>query len=237
MRQYLEKGCSLQVTDQNEAAYDDIRGQFSTEFVHYLPPCELANQSKLKTWLKANPFHKLPDLVVLNAGLANLGLFEDFSWDQHQKLLGVNLLAPMQLFHYFLPKFKARGSGQFLLISSVAGQMGPGYLSSYAASKFGLRGFGEAMLMELESEPVNISIAFPFFTRTKILDSPPSSNNPWSNMPRFAVEEPAKVVAQIIKETDQGRPYIFPGPVSPVLSFLNRVFPPAVHMLRKVAGA
>lgn len=234
--QYLKQGHSLQVTDVSEEALQVLKKKFAGENIEYLKPCSLSDAKAVEKWLAAKPFSELPDLVILNAGVANLGTFESFSWEKHRDLMEVNLMAPMRLCYYFLPFFKDRGWGQFLLISSVAGQLGPGYLASYASSKFGLRGFGEAMMMELEDSPVKVSLAFPFFTNTKILDSPASGDEPWSQLPRQLVENPVDVVKQMITETEKNKSHIFPGPVSPVLSTLHRVFPPAITFIRKLAG-
>ena len=234
--QYLEQGHSLQVTDINETAYEVLKENFPGANIEYLKPFTLSDPAAVENWLAGKPFPEMPDLVVLNAGVANLGEFESFSWEKQRNLMEVNLMAPMRLFYYFLPFFKERGWGQFLLISSVAGQLGPGYLASYASSKFGLRGFGEAMIMELEESPIKVSLAFPFFTNTKILDSPASGDEPWSQLPRQLVESPVNVVKQMINEAEQNKTHIFPGPVSPVLSTLHRVFPPAITLIRKLAG-
>lgn len=84
-----------------------------------------------------------PDILVNNAGMAVAGRLDHVPGESWETLMQLNLLAPMRLSSLLIPAMVERGSGHIVNISSLAGWIGAQGLSSYCASKFGLRGFGE----------------------------------------------------------------------------------------------
>jgi short-subunit dehydrogenase len=70
-----------------------------------------------------------------------------------------------------LPKILERGNGDIVKISSWVGWVDALNLSAYAASKFGLRGFGESLAVETAKRNVQVPNVYPSFSRTPILDS------------------------------------------------------------------
>jgi short-subunit dehydrogenase len=82
------------------------------------------------------------------------------------QVLRTNLLAPMMLTQALLPHLRVQPLAQILCVGSVLGRIGlPGY-SVYSASKFGLRGFAEALRRELAETPVRVQYFGPRSTRT-----------------------------------------------------------------------
>ena len=83
-------------------------------------------------------------------------------------IVNVNLLAPQLIAKAALPHFKKRNSGTFVCIGSILGSIGLGFSSSYSASKFGLRGFCEALRRELGGSKINIIYIAPRAVQTKL---------------------------------------------------------------------
>lgn len=134
------------------------------------------------------------DVVVNNAGLACVGYYEDIPRDKMNLQMRVMLTAPMEITHLFLPDFLKRGSGQFVFIDSVAGFVATALGSSYSAAKFGLRGFAMALAGEARPRGVDVSIIYPFFTRTNILKAPVFGKAKIPVMPRIFIDNPDKVI-------------------------------------------
>lgn len=101
------------------------------------------------------------DILVANAGLSASGRLESFSVEQFDRVLDVNLRAPMALAHALAPAMARRGRGHLVFISSLAGKMGSSHTSLYSATKFGLRGFAQSMRAELHDVGVGVSAIFP----------------------------------------------------------------------------
>ncbi|KAF5179351.1 3-ketodihydrosphingosine reductase [Thalictrum thalictroides] len=95
---------------------------------------------------------------------------ENESLENIKFMLDINLLGCFHLIKAALPGMKKnrkdRGPGSIALMSSQAGQVGIYGYTAYSASKFGLRGLGEALQQELNSENIHVSIICPPDTDT-----------------------------------------------------------------------
>lgn len=103
------------------------------------------------------------DVLVANAGLPGSGDLDSFSAEEIDRALDVNLRAPMQLTHAVLPGMIRKGSGHVVYVSSLSGKVPAGGSSVYAATKFGLRGFGASLHDELHGTGVGATTVFPGF--------------------------------------------------------------------------
>jgi uncharacterized protein len=105
------------------------------------------------------------DVVVANAALPASGRLDDFTHEEIDRALDVNLRAPMQLVCALLPAMLERGSGHVVLISSLVGKVPSPGSTVYSATKFGLRGFGFSLHEELRGTGVGATTVFPGFIR------------------------------------------------------------------------
>ncbi|MFK7954479.1 MAG: SDR family oxidoreductase [Lysobacterales bacterium] len=108
------------------------------------------------------------DLLINNAGCASFGLFESQTQDQIANTLSTNLLSPMLICHDILPLMKIPPASRIINIGSTFGSIGFPGNSSYCASKFGLRGFTEALRRELADSRVGVTYIAPRTTRTSL---------------------------------------------------------------------
>jgi short-subunit dehydrogenase len=104
------------------------------------------------------------DILVANAGLPGAGRIEDFSPEEVQRCLRVNLEVPMLMGRAFLPMMRERGSGHMVFVSSLAGKAPAPRSSLYNATKFGLRGFALGMRADAGGG-VGVSLVSPGFIR------------------------------------------------------------------------
>ena len=105
------------------------------------------------------------DVLVANAALPASGSLFGFEVDDIDRALDVNLRAPVVLARLLGEQMLARGSGHIVLMSSLAGKATSGGASLYSATKFGLRGFGQALRTDLRGSGVGVSVVFPGFVR------------------------------------------------------------------------
>ncbi|ONM46609.1 SDR family oxidoreductase [Nocardia donostiensis] len=87
------------------------------------------------------------DVLVHNAGIADLSTIEDSSVQQWRTTLEANVVAVAELTRVLLPALRA-ANGHVVLINSGAGLRANAGWASYAASKFALRAFGDALRLE-----------------------------------------------------------------------------------------
>lgn len=163
------------------------------------------------------------DMLINNAGLAAYGRFDHVPPEHWERLMQVNLLTPMRLTGLVLPQLVARGTGHIVNISSCAGLVSPPGLSAYGASKFGLRGFSEALARELRGTGVDVTAIYPFFTRTAILASPQYGVTRRRTLPTPLVGHPDRVMAALVRGMRQRRAHVYPGAIARGVDLLRRL--------------
>jgi uncharacterized protein len=103
------------------------------------------------------------DVLVANAGLPASGAVVDFTPEEIDRALDVNLRAPMQLARAFVPGMVERGRGHLVFVSSLNGKAPTARSGIYSATKFGLRGFAGGLRGDLVGTGVGVSVVFPGF--------------------------------------------------------------------------
>jgi short-subunit dehydrogenase len=105
------------------------------------------------------------DVLVANAALPADSTLDQYTVEQIDRALDVNLRAPIVLAHALLPRMVEHGSGHLVFVSSIAGKAAPPGSSLYSATKFGLRGFAASLRQDLHGTGVGVSTIFPGFIR------------------------------------------------------------------------
>jgi uncharacterized protein len=103
------------------------------------------------------------DILVANAALPAAGTLEDFTTEEIDSVLDVNLRAPIMMAHALAPAMAARGGGHLLFVSSLSGKAGTPRTTMYNATKFGLRGFALGLRPDLREQNVGVSVVCPGF--------------------------------------------------------------------------
>lgn len=150
-------------------------------------------EAGLKALLEQQEIHAL----LHAAGQGRFGSIEQFSLEQMESLLRVNLLAAMHLSRLLLPPMRRRGGGQLIFIGSEAA-LAPGRKGAvYCASKFGLRGFCLSLREDCASDGIRVSLVNPGMVRSPFFDDLPFAPGPRAQH-AIEVGDVARVVAQIL---------------------------------------
>lgn len=112
-----------------------------------------------------------PTLLVNNAGIALAGRFDQMTLEEFDAVMAVNFRAPVALTHALLPALVARRGSHVVNVSSLFGLLAPPGQTAYCASKFALRGFSEALRLELLDRGVGVTTVHPGGVRTRIAES------------------------------------------------------------------
>jgi short-subunit dehydrogenase len=115
--------------------------------------------------------HGRVSVLISNAGVALAGTFEQASLADFEWLMNINFWGGVRLTHAFLPALRRERMAQIMLVSSVFGLIGPPGQTAYSASKFALRGFGEALRHELAQSGIGVTIVHPGGVNTNIARS------------------------------------------------------------------
>jgi NAD(P)-dependent dehydrogenase (short-subunit alcohol dehydrogenase family) len=115
------------------------------------------------------------DVLVNNAGFAQVGAIEESSIADVQAQFDTNLLGVLRVIKAVLPVMRQQGSGRIINVSSVVGQVAPPYMGVYATSKFALEGLSEALREEVRPFGVDVSLVEPTFVKTHIVSQRPTN--------------------------------------------------------------
>lgn len=110
------------------------------------------------------------DVLVSNAGYAELGFFETFTDDAVRRQFEVNLFGTMNVARAVVPHMRKRRSGLLVTISSVSGLVSNGGGAVYSASKFAVEGWMEGFAQELAPFGVRSLLVEPGMLRTDFMD-------------------------------------------------------------------
>ncbi len=110
------------------------------------------------------------DVLINNAASFQAGFFEEVSAEQFQAQIEVNFFGALNVTRAVLPVMRRQRVGQVVSISSTAGVVAEEFTSAYAASKFALEGWMEALRPEVAPYGINTTIVEPGFFRTKLLE-------------------------------------------------------------------
>jgi short-subunit dehydrogenase len=173
-----------------EATADAIRKQYVVEV--QTVSCDLASPDATQQ-IEAAIGDRQIDFMVYNAALSYIGPYLDTALSTHQNIAAVNMLSPMALVHYFGGKMVERGKGGVVLMSSIAGFQGSGYLATYAATKAFNRVFAEGLWYEWKNKGVDViaccagATATPNYINTNAGKASPLE--PKAQLPEQVVEE------------------------------------------------
>lgn len=150
------------------------------------------------------------NVVVHAAGAPAFGPLEAQDPLRIAGALQANLVAPMLLTRALLPHLKRQARAQVLCVGSVLGAIGlPGY-SVYSASKFGLRGFAQALRRELAATSVRVQYLGPRSTRTAFNDADVLAYNRATQTASDAPERVAAALLQMLQDESAERFLGFP---------------------------
>ena len=169
------RGCALALSDRNEAGLQETAALCATHAVKVTTQTlDVSDRAAVFEWARvSNAAHGKINLIFNNAGVAHTAsaataTIEDFDW-----IMGINFWGVVHGTQAFLPYLRASGEGHVINLSSLFGLMAMPTQSTYNASKFAVRGYTEALRMELELEgaPVSATSVHPGGVATNIVNS------------------------------------------------------------------
>ena len=162
------------------------------------------------------------DVLVNNAASFYAGYFEELTPEQMDRQLATTLVGPMNVTRAVLPVMRRQGSGYVVTISSSAGLAGYEFCTAYAASKYGVEGFMEALGLEVAPFGIQTTIVNPGFFRTELLTKESTSfaepsiedyaergaaqREFWTSQNGRQTGDPAKLAQALLTIADQEQP-------------------------------
>jgi short-subunit dehydrogenase len=148
------------------------------------------------------------DVLVAVAALSQAGEITSFSPADVDRVLAVNLRAPVMLARLLAEPMTSRGSGHLVFVSSLQGKSASPLSSVYTATKFGLRGFSLSLRLDLSEHGVGVSCVSPGFVSDAGMFADSGAPLP----PGVRTVKPDAVARAIVRAIERNRAEVEPAP-------------------------
>ena len=224
-----DRGADLFLLDVDLPGLADVAWQARRKGVRVtVRCCDLAVPSEISESVDALMRSQRPvDVLVNNAGIAYYGPTHLMSASQWNRLLAVNLLAPIQLTRELLPSLLDRPEAHVLNVSSIAGLVASGRLAAYHVSKYGLIGFSESLRAEYGPRGLGVTALCPGLVKTDLFQTAEHGHpdKPLPKPPDWLCASPECVARRAVRAILRDEGLVLVTPMAHVLWFLKRLSP------------
>lgn len=170
----VTRGCHLALSDVNMASLTvtaDMARKKNSRVSITITHVDMSNRDAVYAWADETvAAYGRVNMIFNNAGVALSTLLEQTKPEDFEWIMNVNFWGVVWGTQAFMPHLRASGDGHVINISSIFGLLSVPFNGCYNASKFAVRGFSEALRMELElvGAPVSATCVHPGGIRTNI---------------------------------------------------------------------
>lgn len=225
-RAFAERGARLILSGRRLDVLESLAAELGAQAI----ACDLSERGEVERLIEQAG---AVDVLVANAALPGTGALTDFTQEQLDRTLEVNLRAPIALARGFAPQMIARGAGHLAFISSTNGRVATPLTSVYSATKFGLRGFALGIRQDLRSHGVGVSVVMPGFISEAGLFADAGGKLP----PGVGTRSPAAVATALIRAIERNRAEVDVAPFTIRLgSYVAGTAPELAASVIRLAG-
>jgi len=233
-----KRGCHLALSDVDEAGLADTVGRCEGRGIKVTSArVDVADRAAVEAWAdEVVASHGAVHLIFNNAGVALGASIEAMSYEDLEWLMNINYWGVVHGTKAFLPHLRKADAGHIVNTSSVFGLFAVPSQSAYNSAKFAVRGFTDALRMELEIDGGNVSATtiHPGGIKTNIarnarLDPSVSAvgggdaDKATAEFEKMFITTPKKAARQILKAVERNRRRALIGPDAKVLDLLARL--------------
>ena len=243
------RGCHLALCDVDEAGLTETAGRCRAHGVTVSTrSVDVAEEPAVFAWADQSAAeHGAVHLLVNNAGVALIATVEEAKLADLRWLMGINYWGVVHGTKAFLPYLKASGEGHIVNLSSVFGLVSVPTQAAYNSAKFAVRGFSDALRMELEIEgaPVSVTTVHPGGVKTNIAKAARTYGagtamsggaSEASAFERMAFTTPDRAARRILAAVQRDRRRVLVGPDAAAIDLISRL-PPSLYQRAIVRGA
>lgn len=194
----LNQGVKVVITSRSEQAANDAAKDLGTKtnavghVIGVAADVRLLDSQKSAVKQAIDSFGQL-DIVIANAGLGHFGSIEDLTSEQWNDVIDTNLTGVFNSIKASVDELK-KTKGYYITISSLAGTNFFAGGSAYNASKFGVTGFTQAVMLDLRQHGIKVSTIMPGSVSTHFNGNEPSDKGAW----KIQIEDLGKLVVDVL---------------------------------------
>jgi short-subunit dehydrogenase len=223
-----ERGATLILSGRSAEALEQLAAELPGDG-HLSIPADLGEAgAATKLVADAGDF----DILIANAGVRGAGALTDYTDEQIERAIRINLDVPVRMARAAMERMTARGSGHMVFIASLAGKAFPPRGSLYNAGKAGLRGFAIGLRGDLAPYGVGVSLVSPGFVRDAGMFANSGSKPP----PGLGTTTPDRVGAAVVRAIEANKMEIAVAPLQQRLATHLALASPGVGLRIQSAG-
>ncbi|MBM4075363.1 MAG: SDR family NAD(P)-dependent oxidoreductase [Planctomycetes bacterium] len=231
------EGVNLYLIDIDEQGLKNVADELKTFSIQVVVDrCDLTQPDDISRCLKTMLEHWSEiDILVNNAGLAYYGSTERISDEQWNRVMSVNLLAPIQITRSLLPVLMSRDEAHVLNVCSISGLVAGGRFAAYHTSKFGLVGFTAALRAEYGRKGLGVTALCPGPVLTNLYKNCQSSRSDRTvpSPPPWLCSSIDTVAKSAVKSIRKNQRQVLIGPLAHSLSWLYWLAPGLIDFLNR----
>ncbi len=247
--EFAERGAALALADIDADGLADVREAVASYGVDCsLHEVDVGDRTAIASFAAAvEAEHGRASVLVNNAGVSHIGSAEDTSVEDFEWLMQINFWGVVNSCSAFLPMLRRESDAHIVNLSSLFGLVAVPLQSAYNASKFAVRGYTEALRMELEESNVGVTcvhpggVLTPIARRARISEGVDGAMHDKlaSLFETRAMTTPQQAASQIARGVEKNRKRLLIGPDARLIDKIARLLPTGydrVLGLRKLLG-
>lgn len=196
-RALIERGARVSGWARDRERLEEVRSELGESFQPVI--CEVGDLEAVQRSVSEalERFERI-DGLINNAGIGHFGAIDELGKAEWDEMISTNLTGTFHCIREVVPHLKKRGSGHIVDVASIAGLVGNPRLGGYNASKFGVRGLGEALFQELRNDGIKVTTIYPGSVETSF--SSIRERSPTRN--KLTPKEVAEVIIHCLERSD-----------------------------------
>lgn len=196
--------------------------------------CDVAGRSRVQQAIEIvmQHFGRI-DMLVNNAGIIQVGPLEHMTYADYQHAMNVHFWGALHCTEAVLPQMRQRRSGRIVNIASIGGLIAVPHLAPYAASKFALVGYSDAVRAEVAKDGIRVTTVCPGLMRTgsavnALIKGRHEAEFAWfgalSSLPLVSIGA-GRAAQKILEAARRGAPHLTITPQARIAAILDRLMP------------
>lgn len=232
----------LLARDRAELAHarDDLGGDNTVVSI----PCDVTERMHVQHAIESviQRFGRV-DMLINNAGVIQVGPLEHMTYGDFHHAMNVHFWGALHCTEQVLPHMRSRRSGRIVNIASIGGLVAVPHLAPYAASKYALVGYSDAIRAELAKDGIRVTTVCPGLMRTgsainAMVKGRHEAEFAWfaalSSLPLVSIDG-RRAARRILEAARKGRPHLTITPQARVAAIADRVMPNTFGRLMMLA--
>jgi NAD(P)-dependent dehydrogenase (short-subunit alcohol dehydrogenase family) len=235
-----DEGARLYLIDVNAAGLVDVVGEAMRRGVEALGrQCDVSQPAQNSAAIQ----HLLDqyggvDILVNNAGITYYGQTKRMAREHWDRLLAVNLFAPIQYTLELLPTLCSRDEAHIVNVASICGLVGLERVAAYTTSKFALVGFSESLRAEYVRQGVGVTALCPGLVDTNLFAAAARGEDIRENKvpPRWLLATPEQIANRAIRAIYRNHGMVVIQPYAKLLHLVKRFTPGLLDLPYRLQG-